>query len=64
MYKRLLRFDKLLVRLPSRAKSTVWLENRVVRSPFKDVEIPDATLPEYIWRNLDRWPNRTAVVCL
>ncbi|XP_035438058.2 uncharacterized protein LOC118267912 [Spodoptera frugiperda] len=44
-------------------KHSVWTQDRVIKSPFKDVHIPNCTLYEYIWQNLDKWPERTVSVC-
>ncbi|KAJ8719769.1 hypothetical protein PYW08_011944 [Mythimna loreyi] len=44
-------------------KHSVWTEDRVIKSPFKDVELPNVSLYNYVWQNLDRWPERTASVC-
>ncbi|XP_050666787.1 uncharacterized protein LOC126966678 [Leptidea sinapis] len=41
----------------------VWTKEKVVVSPFKDVDIPDVTISEYIWSKIHRWPNKIAVVC-
>ncbi|XP_046430713.1 4-coumarate--CoA ligase 2-like isoform X1 [Neodiprion fabricii] len=38
-------------------------QDNVVSSPFPDVNIPREFLHEYIWKNLERWPSKTAVVC-
>ncbi|XP_068629276.1 uncharacterized protein [Battus philenor] len=44
-------------------KKHVWTSEKVIKSPFKDVEIPNLTVTEYIWRNLDKWATKTATVC-
>lgn len=41
---------------------SVWTPDLVVRSPFKDVEIPNVGVSEHIWQNLERWADKTAVV--
>lgn len=43
-------------------KNHVWTQDNVVRSPCKDIVIPDTTVNEYIWRNLDKWATKTATV--
>lgn len=53
-------------KLPRRAyssvlKKDVW-DNGVFKSPCKDIVIPKITLNEYIWRNLDKWPSKVAMV--
>ncbi|GBP14307.1 4-coumarate--CoA ligase-like 5 [Eumeta japonica] len=47
----------------TRAIHNLWREGNVVMSPHKTVEIPDSTLAQHVWANLDRWPQRTALVC-
>lgn len=37
-------------------------ESNVVRSPFSDVEIPSGLLDERVWRDLERWPDKDALV--
>nr|XP_049700063.1 uncharacterized protein LOC110369823 [Helicoverpa armigera]XP_049700064.1 uncharacterized protein LOC110369823 [Helicoverpa armigera]XP_049700066.1 uncharacterized protein LOC110369823 [Helicoverpa armigera] len=44
-------------------KHSVWTQDRVITSPYKSIEIPNYTLYEYVWHNLDKWPERTASVC-
>ncbi|RZC41555.1 4-coumarate--CoA ligase 1-like, partial [Asbolus verrucosus] len=34
-----------------------------VSSKGKRVHIPKITLHEYLWRNLDKWSNKTAIIC-
>ncbi|XP_013184574.1 uncharacterized protein LOC106130303 [Amyelois transitella] len=67
--------SKHLIRLKSVLKSRyvlsngifrskhVWSNENVVKSPFRDVEIPNTTLNEYVWRILDKHPTKTAAVC-
>lgn len=43
-------------------RKDVWTSERVVKSPCKDIVIPKITLDEYLWRNLDKWPEKTAAV--
>ncbi|XP_063828963.1 uncharacterized protein LOC135078296 [Ostrinia nubilalis] len=43
--------------------SHVWTSENVVQSPYKDVVIPETTIVDYVWRNLDKWPTKTAAVC-
>ncbi|CAH2267399.1 jg27582 [Pararge aegeria aegeria] len=41
----------------------IWTGDGTVRSPFNDVVIPDVTITEYVWKNLDKWSDKTAVIC-
>ncbi|KAJ0175985.1 hypothetical protein K1T71_008159 [Dendrolimus kikuchii] len=43
--------------------SSVWTHDNIIKSPYKDVEIPNCTLSEYVWQNLDKWAEKTAIVC-
>lgn len=36
---------------------------RIFTSPFSDVDFPSATLPEFIWENVHKWPTRIALEC-
>ncbi|CAK1582577.1 unnamed protein product [Parnassius mnemosyne] len=44
-------------------KKHVWTSDNIVKSPFQDVVIPNVTVAEYVWRNLDKWPTKTAMIC-
>ncbi|XP_060804236.1 uncharacterized protein LOC106130289 [Amyelois transitella] len=46
----------------SRHKS-VWTPDNIVKSPYRDVEIPNTTLVEHIWEKMDRWADKTAIIC-
>ncbi|XP_013172741.1 PREDICTED: 4-coumarate--CoA ligase 1-like [Papilio xuthus] len=39
-----------------------WGQDGTIKSPYKNIEIPNCTLYEYIWQNLDKWPERTVSV--
>ncbi|XP_048516307.1 4-coumarate-CoA ligase 1-like isoform X2 [Athalia rosae] len=38
-------------------------EENIVSSPFEELEISQELLHEFVWKNINRWPNKTAVVC-
>lgn len=38
-------------------------ESKVVRSPFSDVQIPECLIDEFVWSDLERWPDKDALVC-
>ncbi|CAB3255928.1 unnamed protein product [Arctia plantaginis] len=44
-------------------KHSVWTQDKVIKSPYKSIEIPNCTLYDYVWHNLDKWPERTVSVC-
>lgn len=35
----------------------------VIRSPYSDVEIPEVNLADYVWKNVDEYPENVALVC-
>ncbi|XP_053608677.1 uncharacterized protein LOC128674239 [Plodia interpunctella] len=41
----------------------VWTPENIVKSPYKDVEIPNITLVDHIWEKMDRWADKTAIIC-
>lgn len=44
-------------------KWSVWTNDGIVKSPYENIKkIPNITLYEYIWQNLDKWPERTSSV--
>ncbi|CAG9101526.1 unnamed protein product [Plutella xylostella] len=44
-------------------QNSLWTAGNVVKSPAKDILVPDVPLHEYVWKNLDKWPTKTAIVC-
>ena len=36
----------------------------VIRSPVPDIKIPDETIPEYVWKNVEKYANHPALVRL
>lgn len=46
----------------STRNQSVWTSDNVVKSPFKDVEIPNTTILEQMWKKLDIWADKTALV--
>ncbi|XP_041981240.1 4-coumarate--CoA ligase 1-like [Aricia agestis] len=43
--------------------TSLWTPEGVIKSPYKDVVVPDCTLPEYMWKNLEKWAQKPALVC-
>lgn len=41
----------------------IWTVDRTVTSPFNDIVVPEVTITELIWNNLDKWADKTALVC-
>ncbi|KAJ0175977.1 hypothetical protein K1T71_008151 [Dendrolimus kikuchii] len=44
-------------------KSGLWKPDNTVISPYKPLTIPNISLSEYIWQNVEKWEHKTAVVC-
>ncbi|XP_065207709.1 probable 4-coumarate--CoA ligase 1 [Planococcus citri] len=38
-------------------------ENNVVESKFGTIDIPDSNLPQYIWRDIKKWPTKPMITC-
>ncbi|XP_075977145.1 uncharacterized protein LOC142977255 [Anticarsia gemmatalis] len=51
------------IALTPRREQSLWTPDKIVKSPHKDVDIPNRTVPEHIWENMERWADKTAVVC-
>lgn len=45
-------------------KLSAWSSDGTIKSPYKDIEIPNCTLYDYVWQNLDKWPERTVSVSI
>ncbi len=37
-------------------------ESFIIKSPYSDVEIPETNLADFVWRDVEKWPERTALV--
>jgi hypothetical protein len=37
-------------------------EKFIIRSPYTDVEIPLVNLSDYVWKDVEKWPDNTALV--
>ena len=37
-------------------------EKFIIRSPYSDVEIPETNLADFVWQNVDKWPENVALV--
>ncbi|CAG9583379.1 unnamed protein product [Danaus chrysippus] len=51
---------KLFLPILSRDNST---EKNILRSDCDSIEKPRLTVTEFVWQNLDRWPDKTLAVC-
>lgn len=38
--------------------------NNVIKSCLPDVEIPTISLPDYVWQQVDQWPDKVAIVSM
>lgn len=43
-------------------EKSVWTSEKVCVSPYKDVDIPNMTVDQYVFKDLEKWANKTAVV--
>ena len=37
-------------------------EKHIIRSPYSEVEIPEINLADYVWKNVNKWPENVALV--
>lgn len=42
--------------------SSVKNEANILKSVYEDIAPINSTINDYIWQNLDRWPDKTAAV--
>ncbi|XP_075976990.1 uncharacterized protein LOC142977139 [Anticarsia gemmatalis] len=42
---------------------SVWTSDNIVKSRSQDVQIPELTIDQYMFRNLENWATKTATVC-
>jgi len=38
-------------------------EKHIIRSPYSEVQIPEINLADYVWQNVNKWPENVALVC-
>ncbi|KPJ17246.1 4-coumarate--CoA ligase 1 [Papilio machaon] len=43
--------------------SSVKNEPYILKSVYEDIPPVNCTINDFVWQNLDRWPDKTAVVC-
>lgn len=43
-------------------KTDIITTDNIVTSPYADVLIPDELLYECVWNNVDKWPDKIAIV--
>lgn len=36
---------------------------RIYTSPYGDIDLPSLTVQDYVWKNMNKWPERIAVEC-
>ncbi|XP_026332499.1 4-coumarate--CoA ligase 1-like isoform X2 [Hyposmocoma kahamanoa] len=46
-----------------RHKSSKSEEKYLLTSVYKDVQVTNDLISDFVWQNLDRWPEKTATVC-
>ncbi|CAB3247030.1 unnamed protein product [Arctia plantaginis] len=49
--------------LCNRRQQSLWTIDKIVKSPHKDIDIPRRTINDHIWENLEKWADKTALVC-
>lgn len=54
-------FRRRLIPISRREQS---IATNILKSDFEDIKIPNYAIDEYIWQNLDRWPDKTSIVSL
>ncbi|KAF2893813.1 hypothetical protein ILUMI_12363 [Ignelater luminosus] len=37
--------------------------SNIIHSALPDIEIPNITIPEYVYKDFNKWPNKIAVEC-
>lgn len=54
----------ILSRYLNPLKQTIrcFSSENIIQSGAKQVQIPKTNLHEYLWQNLEKWPEKTAVV--
>lgn len=45
-----------------RHKSSESEEKNLLRSAYKDIQVTNDLISDFVWQNLDRWPDKTATV--
>lgn len=45
-----------------RHKSSKSEEKHLLTSVYKDVQVTNDLISDFVWQNLDRWPEKTATV--
>ncbi|XP_063364701.1 uncharacterized protein LOC134653303 [Cydia amplana] len=40
-----------------------WTQERIIKSPLEPIEVPNCTVHDYLWQNLEKWSEKTMAVC-
>ena len=48
--------------LDSRKPQVTFYSTQIINSPYSEVSLPNCTLPELIWKALENYPEKTAMV--
>uniref|UniRef100_A0A2A4IY84 Luciferin 4-monooxygenase n=1 Tax=Heliothis virescens TaxID=7102 RepID=A0A2A4IY84_HELVI len=51
------------ISLSTKKHASLWTPDNIVKSPHKGIEIPNKTIPEHIFENLEVWADKTALEC-
>jgi hypothetical protein len=38
-------------------------EKFIIKSPYSDVEIPEVSLADFVWKDVEKWEDNVALVC-
>lgn len=44
--------------------SSQWAPDKTIKTPFSKIDIPNTTLYDYVWENLEKWPEKTLSVSI
>lgn len=56
------KFSRFCISACVREKS-VWTSEKILISASKEVDIPNLTVDQYLFSNLEKWATKTAVIC-
>ncbi|KAJ9590144.1 hypothetical protein L9F63_016729, partial [Diploptera punctata] len=58
-----LRSVRLVLRVVSVRSLATQPDKHIVRSPYRDVTVPDVNLVQFVWKMVDKFPSYTALMC-
>ncbi|XP_047028473.1 4-coumarate--CoA ligase 3-like [Helicoverpa zea] len=51
------------ISLSIKKHASLWTSDNIVKSPHKGIEIPNRTVPEHIFENMEIWADKIAMEC-